>query len=46
MTFDEKIRLGILAASALMAVVVGLHAGHVSLQSLSLDEIGPGAGSG
>jgi hypothetical protein len=40
MTTDEKIRLGLLALSAVAAVVVGAHVGHLNIHSPFLDEIG------
>ena len=45
MTTDEKIRLGIIALSALAAAVVAVHTGHLNVKPPFLDEIG-GVGSG
>jgi hypothetical protein len=45
MTIDEKIRLGILALSAVATVVVAAHTGHISVRPPFLDEIGGGQGS-
>ncbi|MHB8566051.1 MAG: hypothetical protein ACYC7D_15245 [Nitrososphaerales archaeon] len=40
MSIDQKIRLGMLALSAVSAVVVALHFGHLSVKPPLLDEIG------
>jgi hypothetical protein len=45
MTTDEKIRLGMLALSAVSAVIVAAHVGHLSLRLPFLDEIGGNAGT-
>jgi hypothetical protein len=45
MTTDEKIRLGLMALSAVSAVVVAAHFGHLAVKLPFLDEIGGGAGS-
>lgn len=47
MTTDEKIRFGILALSAVSAVVVAAHAGHfpAGIKPPSLDELGGIVGS-
>ena len=45
MTTDEKIRLGLLALSAVSAVVVAAHFGHVNVRPPFLDELG-GSGGG
>lgn len=45
MSTDEKIRLGLLALSAVAAVVVGAHFGHLNLKSPFLDELGGSGGS-
>ncbi len=45
MTTDEKIRLGLLALSAVAAIVVGAHVGHLSVKPPFLDEIGGPGGT-
>ncbi len=40
MNTDEKIRLGMLALSAVTAAVVAAHFGHLSIKPPFLDEIG------
>jgi hypothetical protein len=42
MRTDEKIRLGMIALSAVAAVVVAAHVGHVNMRIPFLDEIGGG----
>jgi hypothetical protein len=44
MRTDEKIRLGMIALSAVTAVVVAVHVGHPNLKIPFLDEIGGGLG--
>jgi hypothetical protein len=44
MNTDEKIRLGMLAISAVTAVIFAAHFGHLSVKPPFLDEIG-GPGS-
>lgn len=45
MSTDEKIRLGILALSAVSAVVLASHMGHIAVRPPWLDDLG-GQGSG
>jgi hypothetical protein len=44
MNTDEKIRLGMLALSAVTAVILASHVGHLSVKPPFLDELG-GQGS-
>ena len=45
MTTDEKVRLGILALSALSTAVVAVHTGHLAVKPPFLDELGGILGS-